>query len=118
MTRKSDFLRSSIIFLSPHEIFEVEPENVVTDDGIVSVHFVRKRMSERSKVQLSPVDVTLSSLLLAGTVIEPSSFVSSLGFTEVSELEDSKSRLSSEMLSYLTEHENEIKKFVSENNIK
>lgn len=118
MTRKSDFKRHPVVFLAPDDFSELEMQTVPDEDGRNSVFFVPKRMSDRSSEQLNPNEVTLQYLLSAGVTIDPSKFVNSMAITDVADLEASKSRMSEEMLSYLTEHEEEIKDFVKENNIR
>ena len=118
MTRKMDFLRRPVIFLMPDEIVELECQHVPEADDRTAVYFVPKRMSDRSKEQLNPSEVTLQSLLASGVTIDPSRFVNSLGITDVADIEASKDKMSGEMLEYLTTHEDEIKEFVKENNIR
>lgn len=118
MTRKIDFKRKPVVFLSPDDFYEVELQVVQAEDGRSSVFFVPKRMSARSAEQLNPNDVTLQSLLSAGITIDPSKFVNSMAITDAADLEVLKGRMSEQMLSYLTEHEDEIKEFVKVNNIR
>lgn len=118
MTRKLDFKRKPVVFLSPDDFYELEMQTVPDEDGRNSVFFVPKRMSVRSSEQLNPNEVTLQYLLSAGVTIDPSKFVNSMAITDAADLEAAKGRMSEEMLSYLTEHEDEIKDFVRENNIR
>lgn len=101
----------------PDEIFELE-SSIQIEDGVQRVYLVDKRISERSAEQLSPDEVTLEYLLASGITIDPSRFVNSIGVTEASELEAKKDTLSVNMLEYLTSHEEEIKTFINENNLK
>lgn len=118
MTRKLDFERKPVVFLSPADFYENEMQVLQDEDGRSSVFFVPKRMSDRSSEQLNPNEVNLQYLLSAGITIDPSKFVNSIGITDAADLEAAKGRMSEEMLSYLTEHEDEIKEFVKENNIR
>lgn len=118
MTRKSDFNCHPVVFLSPDDFSELEMKTVPDEVGRNSVFFVPKRMSDRSSEQLNPNEVTLQSLLSSGVFIDPSKFVSSMAITDAADLEAAKGRMSEQMLSYLTEHEDEIKDFVKENNIR
>ena len=118
MTRKSDFKRRPVVFLSPDDFTELELEVVPDEMERDSVFFVPKRMSERSTEQLNPNEVTLQYLLESGITIDPSKFVNSLAITDAADIEASKGRMSEQMLSYFMEHEDEIKDFVKENNIR
>lgn len=118
MTRKSDLNRHPVIFMSPDDFSELELSVVPDEFGRSSVFFDPKRMSDRSSEQLNPNEVTLQSLLASGVIIDPSRFVNSMGITDAADIEASKGRMSEEMLSYLTAHEEEIKDFVKENNIR
>lgn len=118
MTRKSDLNRHPVIFLSPDDFSELELSVVPDEFGRSSVFFEPKRMSVRSSEQLNPNEVNLQYLLSAGITIDPSKFVNSMRITDAADLEAAKGRMSEEMLSYLTEHEDEIKEFVKENNIR
>lgn len=118
MNRKRDLLfNRPVMFSFPDEIFEIEKEETPSSDGFTSVFFNRVRLSERSKLQLNPDEVNLENLLKSGVLIDVSSFVNSLGYTEVSQLESSKSRLSESMLQYLMDNEDDIKEFVKSNNV-
>ena len=117
MMRKSERLNKPIMFFTPDEVFETVSQTVL-EDGIERSYLVEERMTERSKQQLNPDEVTLESLLASGVTIDPSRFVSNLGVSEVSELESRKDSMSVHMLDYLTEHEDEIKQFITDNNIR
>ena len=118
MTRKGDVNFRPVVFLMPDDIIELECQHVPEEDDRTAVYFVPKRMSDRSKEQLNPQEVNLQYLLAAGVTIDPSKFVSSLGVTDVADLEAKKDAMSGEMLQYLMDHETEIKDFVKENNIR
>ena len=117
MMRKNERFNKPIMFSAPDEVFETVSQTVI-EDGVERSYLVNERMTERSKLQLNPSEVTLESLLASGVTIDPSRFVSNLGISEVSELESRKDSMSAQMLDYLSKHEDEIKQFITDNNIR
>lgn len=116
MFRKREKFNRPLMFFSPEDVSE---EVIKVDDMLVrgvrkmSVSIVKERYSDRSKVQLSPKDFSLETLIKSGTVIEPGTLTSYFGLTDVSDIESRRNEFAPQVLEYLQAHESDIKEFLN-----